>query len=316
VKESRRRFMKGTGLIAGSLLSAPLASVASAQSSSGANVPSQSAGARLRKLIESSAPVQCPVVHDVISAKLSASHGFPAVLAGGGAISQDQFGMGDYGMLTITEMIELTTRIADSVDVPIIADGDDGGGNPLNVIRAVRMLERAGAACVLIEDLYGAKHLGAMGNGNVLATDAMVDKIHAATDARRDGGFMILARCDAPKAEAYDRVAAYAQAGADIIMVGAIPAQEGPKVVQLTKRPLLSTQIAPVPELKQNMVSVAVYSGPLLNASVAAMDRVLASIKSTGLPGTSATIDRELLARVIDRDTSVAAAKKYNALRR
>lgn len=315
MKESRRRFIQGTGLLASGLLADPLASVARAQAG-GTPAPSASAGSRLRNLLERGEPLQCPVIHDVISAKLAVAHGFPLILAGGGAISQDQFGMGDYGMLTITEMIELTSRIVDAVDVPVIADGDDGGGNPLNVIRAVRMLEHAGAACVLIEDLFGAKHLGALGNGNVLPTEAMVDKIHAAADARRERGFAILARCDAPKAQAYDRVAAYAQAGADIIMVGAIPPEEGPRVVELTKRPLLSTHMAPVPELKKNKISIGVYSGPLLNAAVAAMDRVLSEIKATGLPGASATVDRELLARLTDRDASVAAAKKYNALRR
>jgi len=227
VEKTRRQFIHGTGLLAGGVLAGPIASAAGEQAARarGAAEPA-SAGARLRKLIEPGDPVQCPVIHDVISAKLAVDHGFPMVLAGGGAISQDQFGMGDYGMLTITEMIEITARIADSVDVPIIADGDDGGGNPLNVIRAVRMLERAGAACVLIEDLFGAKHLAGLSNGNVLTTAAMVDKIHAAADARRDQAFALLARCDAPKEEAYDRVAAYAQAGADIIMVGAIPPEE------------------------------------------------------------------------------------------
>jgi 2-methylisocitrate lyase-like PEP mutase family enzyme len=316
VQKTRRQFIRGTGVLAGGVLAQPLAAVAGGQAAAPRSQTASSAGGRLRKLIEVGEPVQCPVVHDVISAKLAVAHGFPMVLAGGGAISQDQFGMGDYGMLTITEMIELTARIADSVDVPIIADGDDGGGNPLNVIRAVRMLERAGAACVLIEDLYGAKHLTGLSNGNVLPTEAMVDKIHAAVDARREGGFAILARCDAPKEEAYDRVAAYAQAGADIIMVGAIPLQDGPRVVSLTKRPLLSTHMAPIPELKKNKVSIAVYSGPVLNAAIAAMDGVLREIKATGLPGSSPSVDRELVGRITDRDASVAAAKKYNALRR
>ena len=321
MKKTRRHFIKGSGVLAGGLL---VQSTAAAAGLQGASSRAQSsspvaatAGGRLRKEIESGGPVQCPVIHDVISAKLAVAHGFPMVLAGGGAISQGQFGMGDFGMLTITEMIELTARLADSVDVPIIADGDDAGGNPLNVIRTVRMLERAGAACVLIEDLTGAKHLTGLGNGAVIPTDAMVDKIHAAVDARRDQSFAILARCDAAKEEALDRVAAYAQAGADIIMVGAIPLQESARVVEVTKRPLLTTQMAPIPELKKNRISIVVYSGPLLNAAVAAMDRVLRDIKATGVvaPGT-ATVDRELMAKITDRDASVAAARKYNALRR
>ena len=299
-------------MLAGGLLAQPLASAMAQSAASRAS--SLSAGARLRKLIEPGEPVQCPVIHDVISAKLAVAHGFPLVLAGGGAISQDQFGMGDYGMLTITEMIDLTSRIVDCVEVPD-SDGDDGGGNPLNVIRAVRMLERAGAACVLIEDLFGAKHLGSLGNGNVLATEAMVDKIHAATDARRESGFAILARCDAPKEQAYDLWPR--TPGRRRHYHGRCGSSRGrTRIVELTKKPLLSTHMAPVPEQKKNRVSIAVYSGPLLNAAVAAMDRVLTEIKTTGLAGSAATVDRELLGRVTDRDASVAAAKKYNALRR
>jgi methylisocitrate lyase len=294
------------------VLARPLAAAAAQPTTTAAATP----GARFRRLLDAGEPIQCPVIHDVISAKLSALHGFPMILAGGSAISQAQFGMGDFGMLTITEMIELTARLADAVDLPIIADGDDGGGNPLNVARAVRMFERAGAACVLIEDLYGAKHLGSLGNGNLLPADAMVDKIHAAADARRDKAFAILARCDAPQAEAWDRVAAYADAGADIIMVGSIPLEETPRVVERTKKPLLTTRNAPVAELKKHRVSIAVYSGPLLNAAVGAMDRVLREIKATGVVAGASTTDRELMPKLTDREASVAAARKYNALRR
>jgi 2-methylisocitrate lyase-like PEP mutase family enzyme len=312
VKRSRRQFIRGSGLLAGGLMADSIAQAqTTAAATSGASGP-----ARLRRLLDAGEPLQCPVVHDVISAKLSVAHGFPMVLAGGGAISQAQFGMGDFGMLTITEMIELTARLADSVDVPIIADGDDGGGNPLNVVRAVKMFERAGASCVLIEDLFGAKHLGALGNGNLLPSDAMVDKIHAATDARRDKAFAILARCDAPVEEAWDRIAAYANAGADIVMVGSIPLDQTPRVVERTKKPLLTTRNAPIAELKRHKVSIAVYSGPLLNAAVAAMDRVLQEIKANGVVAGADRADRELMPRITDREASFAAAKKYNALRR
>lgn len=305
---SRRQFIKGTGTLAGGLLTT--VSVTSAQRPPTATATG-SVGSRFRALLATGEPQQCPNVHDVISAKLAVAHGFPLVLTGGGAISQGQFGMGDYGMLTITEMIEITERIADAVDVPIIADGDDCGGNPLNVVRAIRRFERAGAACVLLEDLAGAKHVPGFPD-NLLTTAQMVDKIKAATDARRDAAFALLARCDAPRPEALDRVVAYAEAGADLIMVGSIPAEEGARVVELTKRPLLSTRPAPLVELKENRVSVIVYSGPLLNAAFTAMDLMLGQIRSTGIPSTVTGFDRERLARITGRDESVAAAKRYN----
>lgn len=300
--------MKGTGALAGGLLTT---ATAGASAQSGAPV-SRSPGGRFRALLASGEPQQCPNVHDVISAKLAVDHGFPMVLTGGGAISQGQFGMGDYGMLTITEMIDITARIADAVDVPIIADGDDCGGNPLNVVRAIRRFERIGAACVLLEDLSGAKHVPGVPD-KLLTTAQMVDKIKAATDARRDPGFALLARCDAPRPQALDRVAAYADAGADLIMVGSIPPEEGARVVELTKRPLLSTRPAPLAELKRNRVGVIVYSGPLLNAAFAAMDAMLRQIRASGAPLEVAGFDRERMARITGRDESVAAAKRFNA---
>jgi 2-methylisocitrate lyase-like PEP mutase family enzyme len=143
-----------------------------------------------------------------------------------------------------------------------------------------------------------------------------VDKIKAAVDARRD--MAILARCDAPLPDAWDRIVAYAEAGADLIMVGAIPPDQGPKVVQVTKRPLLSTRGAPKPELKKNGVTIGVYSGPLLNAAVGAMDRVLQEIAANGrvLNAGELGIPRERMARLIGSEVSVAAAKRFNAMRR
>jgi 2-methylisocitrate lyase-like PEP mutase family enzyme len=314
-RKTRRQFIQGTSLVAGSFVAHPLAAAdASAQpppSPSGGGSPA----ARFKQLLGSAEPNLCPVVHDVISAKLSVDHGFPMVLAGGGAISQAQLGLGDYGTLTIPEMIDFTARLAEAVDVPIIADGDDCGGNPLNVARAIRRFERAGAACVLIEDLEGAKHLPGLGE-NLLPMAQFVDKIKAAVDARRE--MAILARCDAPLPEAWDRIVAYAAAGADLIMVGAIPQEQGPKVVEVTKRPLLSTRGAPPTVLQKNRVSIAVYSGPLLNAAVGAMDRVLKEIAANGVVSNAGElgIPRERMSRLIGSDVAVAAAKKYNAMRR
>ena len=91
-------------------------------------------------------------------------------------------------MGTMDDLIGFCQRAAEAIDIPIIADADDGGGNPLNVYRTVQRYERAGAACVMIEDLYGAKHLTGYSEGKILGAEAMIDKIHAATDARRERG--------------------------------------------------------------------------------------------------------------------------------
>src|SRR5712691_6763181 len=179
-----------------------------------------SAASRFRQLLATPDFIQCPVIYDIMSAKLSAQLGFPALYAGGQTVSASMYGIGDFGTITISELIEFAARVADAVDVPVVGDADDGGGSPLNVYRTIQRYERAGVACVMIEDMYGTKHLPEMPEGPMTSIEAFVDKIQAAVDARRDG-LVILARCDSlsakePFEKGLERLAAYAEAGADV----------------------------------------------------------------------------------------------------
>lgn len=97
----------------------------------------------------------------------------------------------------MTQMVARVAAIAEAVDLPLIADGDTGYGNPLNVRRAVSEYERAGAAAMHIEDQTFPKRCGHMLGRNVIPTAEMVQKIKAAVDARRDPDFVIIARTDA-----------------------------------------------------------------------------------------------------------------------
>ena len=158
------------------------------------------AAARFRQLLATPDFIQCPVIYDVMSAKLSAQLGFPALYAGGQTVSASMCGIGDYGTITTSELIEFAARVVDAVDVPVVGDADDGGGSPLNVYRTIQRYERVGVACVMIEDMYGTKHLPGMPEGPMTSIDAFVDKILAAVDARRDD-LVILARCDSLSAK-------------------------------------------------------------------------------------------------------------------
>lgn len=101
------------------------------------------------------------------------------------------------GYLTLTQMAERVSQVADVVDIPLIADADTGYGNPLNVRQAVAAYEKAGAAAMHIDDQTFPKRCGHMLGRDVVATDEMVQKIKAAVDARRDPDFVIIARTDA-----------------------------------------------------------------------------------------------------------------------
>ena len=232
---TRRRFLQGAGIATGGVVGhafgAGLAGAA-AQAPAGA-----SPGARFRALLERPEPSRCINCGDVATARLAEMHGFEIVMTGGSALSLSKYGTGDFGTITMDDLAEFCNRTADAVDVPIIADADDGGGNPLNVYRTVQRMEKAGAACIMIEDLYGAKHLAGYDEGKIIGREAMVDKVRAAVDAKRDADTVLLVRSDVvadggPLDEAIERVALYAQEGGDVIFVPGIPLDQCRRAVE------------------------------------------------------------------------------------
>lgn len=184
-----------------------------------------SAAARLRRLVTAERATLAVGAYDTLSARLVERAGFPVVYVGGYGLSAAHLGLPDVGFLTMTEMLDAVRKICGAVDVPVVADGDTGYGNHLNTDRLIRELERAGAAGVHIEDQAFPKRCGHMEGKRLAPRQAMIDKIRAATDARRDPAFVIIARTDAIAVrgfdDAIDRGRAYLEAGADIIFVEA-----------------------------------------------------------------------------------------------
>ena len=108
--------------------------------------------ARLRELIDSAEILSAPGAYDAFSAKLVEAVGFEAVYMSGFGTAASMLGLPDIGLLTMTEMVDNAKRMADAVNIPVIADADTGYGNHLNVMRTVEEYERAGIAAVQIED--------------------------------------------------------------------------------------------------------------------------------------------------------------------
>ena len=311
---SRRRFMQGTAAAAGGIAAHALG----AGGAAAAQAPADSSpGARLRRLLARPEPSRCVNCGDVATARLVEMHGFEMAMTGGSALSLSKFGLGDYGMATIDDLVEFCSRAADAVRLPIVADADDGGGNPLNVYRAMQRFERAGAGCVMIEDLYGAKHLPGLGEGKILAADAMVDKIHAAADARR-GDTVLMTRCDVVAAggtldEALERIARYAAEGGDLIFIPSIPLDQCARAVELAGRPMLAS----VPSLqaaRDNGVGVAFFGGVNLVAA-GAVDRALGELARDGRLGASGglTLGADRRRELVRNDDVVARARRYDA---
>ena len=198
----------------------------------------------LRRIIAEPGLVPIAGCYDVLSVKMAERAGFPVVHSSGYNLSACHLGLPDVGYLTMAENVAYTARMAANVDVPLIADGDDGYGNYLNVGRLIVDMERAGVAGIHIEDQVLPKRCGHMAGKRVVPQADMVQKIKAAVDARRDPDFVIIARTDAIAVTGIDdaiaRARAYREAGADVSFVEA-PVDEAQfqRIVKDVPGPLL-----------------------------------------------------------------------------
>ena len=181
--------------------------------------------ATLRELLAGPEPVLAPGAYDALSARLVERAGFPAVYMTGFGASASLLGRPDVGLLSFDEMAGQARRLAQAVSVPLIADADDGYGNPLNVMRTVREYAAAGVAALHIEDQVAPKRCGHMEGKDVIDAAEMVEKVRAAVEARGDGELLIIARTDARAVEGLDaaleRARRYREAGADALFVEA-----------------------------------------------------------------------------------------------
>ena len=157
--------------------------------------------------------------HDALSAKLAEQAGFPAVMTSGFGVSASFLGAPDVELYTMSENLTVVRNVANAVSAPVIADGDTGYGNAINVMRTVREFEQAGAAAIIFEDQEAPKRCPAVASSiHLLPAFEGAGKIRAAVEARRDPNMLIVARTDAmTEDEAIMRAKAYVEAGADLI---------------------------------------------------------------------------------------------------
>jgi 2-methylisocitrate lyase-like PEP mutase family enzyme len=169
--------------------------------------------------------VVAPGAYDAFTARLVEEAGFEAVYLSGAAVSYSQLAQPDVGLVNQTEMAQRVAMLTQAVNIPVIADGDNGHGNALNVMRTVRLFERAGAAAVQFEDQSVPKRCGHLGGTRLIPTEEMVGKLRAARAARSSSEFLIIGRTDARGVlgldEAIKRGRAYREAGADVLFIEA-----------------------------------------------------------------------------------------------
>lgn len=173
----------------------------------------------MRRQLAEGRTVWIPGAYDVLSAKLIEAAGFDGVLVTGFGVAASLLGQPDTELYTMTENLSVVRAICGAVSVPVMADGDTGYGNAINVMRTVREFEAAGAASITFEDQVSPKKCPAVSDQTeIIPLEEALAKIRAALAARRDPDLVIIARTDArDPAEATRRAKAFAEAGADVI---------------------------------------------------------------------------------------------------
>ncbi|AWQ07063.1 isocitrate lyase/PEP mutase family protein [Bordetella bronchiseptica] len=231
---------------------------------------------------------------NAMSARIVADQGFKAVYLTGAGLTNMHYGAPDLGIIGLRDVADATSRIRDAVELPLIVDADTGFGNAVNVWHTVRVLERAGADAIQLEDQVFPKRCGHFAGKSVAPLSEMVSKIKAAADARRDEDFLIIARTDARAVEGFDaaieRARRFAEAGADILFVEAIVDQdEVGKLPQLLSQPLLvnivvggKTPPMPAAQLGRLGYSVVLYANATLQGAVLGMQRALGALRRDG----------------------------------
>ena len=180
---------------------------------------------KLKELLDVKPILKIGGAFDALSAKLVETTGFDAIWAGSFAISATH-ALPDASILTMTDFLRSSENMVDACNIPVIADCDTGFGGPPNVSHAVKKYEKAGIAGISIEDKTFPKQNSLLENSkqDLLSEKDFVAKIIAATEAKQDKNFMIIARTEALIAEkgmneALKRADAYENAGADAILI-------------------------------------------------------------------------------------------------
>jgi 2-methylisocitrate lyase-like PEP mutase family enzyme len=249
---------------------------------------------RLKAILASRSAAILPGTPNALFARVIAAHGFPAVYVTGAGIANMSFGVPDIGLVTLSELAEHVAAIADTVDVPVLVDADTGFGNALNVARTVRLLERADAAGIQLEDQVFPKKCGHFAGKQVIAAGDMVGKIKAAVDARSDSDLQIVARTDARAIEgldaALDRANAFVEAGADATFVEAPrDAAELARIAREVTVPQIANMVfggltPPLPqaELAKLGFGGVLYANAALQAALKSVNDVMAALNRDG----------------------------------
>jgi 2,3-dimethylmalate lyase len=249
---------------------------------------------RFKELIAAPEILVMPGVHDALGARLAEAAGFSAITAGGYGATATLLGRPDSSQLSLTELSEMYSRLCDATALPLLADADTGFGNVTNVVRAVKLYEKAGVAGLFLEDQVFPKRCGHMAGKAVVSRADWLAKIKAALDARVDPDLIVMARTDALAVhgidDAIERAQLAREAGADLLFVEAptdvgemrricaeIPGPCLANNIETGLSPLLSAD-----ELQAIGYAVVVFPVAATYAVAYALRELFATIRRTG----------------------------------
>jgi 2-methylisocitrate lyase-like PEP mutase family enzyme len=247
----------------------------------------------LRRLAEARRGVLVPGAFNALSARVIEDLGFEAIYVTGAGVTNMHFGLPDQAFMGLHDIAEHTARIRDAVKLPLLVDADTGFGNALNVRHAVRVLERAGADCIQLEDQVSPKRCGHFAGKAVIDTAEMLGKIKAAVDARTDAGMLVMARTDAAAVHGFEaaieRAQQFSEAGADILFVEAVTSADEVRALprRLGKPQLMNMVIGGktptfgAEELGALGYGLVLYANAALQGAVAGMQRALTVLRDT-----------------------------------
>ena len=250
------------------------------------------AGLKLRQALAENSPLQIVGAINAYCAMLAEAAGHKAIYLSGGGVAAASYGLPDLGVTSLNDVLADVDRICNASGLPLLVDIDTGWGGAFNIARAIKALEKAGAAAVHIEDQVFQKRCGHRPNKAIVGKEEMADRIKAAVDARDDDSFVVMARTDALAVEgldaALDRAAACMEAGADAIFPEAVTeldqyrrfAEAGPVLANITEfgeTPLFSLE-----QLREAGAAMALYP---LSAFRAMSEAALQVYRSIGQDG-------------------------------
>jgi 2-methylisocitrate lyase-like PEP mutase family enzyme len=291
------------------------------------SMPDHAPHRQLRDMLRPGAALLLPGVSNALAARVVADLGFPAAYVTGAGIANTYLGIPDNGLVTLSELADHVTAIRDVFEGPLVVDADTGFGNALNMTRTVRLLERAGADALQIEDQVFPKRCGHFSGKEVIPSVEMVAKIKAAVDARRNGDLLIIARTDAIAPEGFEaaiaRANAYRQAGADVTFVEAPTSME--QIADIPRRlpwPQLMNIVlgGRTPELPNDQLKTLGYAGVIyanvaLQAAVLGMQAALGELRRHSHMGDAIKLVADFAERqrLVHKDEFDALERKYAA---